>query len=150
MTRLIALAVALTLGGCGASSSNVEIPRDKAFKDMTLDQKKAVMERVVMPRAREIFGEFDAKFQDMTCKTCHGDGVADGSFKMPNPKIKPLPATEDAFMAWIAKEPDEGRWAKFMAEKVEPAMGEMLKVTVFDPRTKQGEFSCRNCHVEQQ
>ena len=34
-----------------------------------------------------------------------------------------------------------------MAQKLEPAMGQLLGRTVFDPRTGKGELSCQTCHV---
>ena len=34
-----------------------------------------------------------------------------------------------------------------MAQKVEPAMGKLLDVPVFDPKKPvEGAFSCNNCH----
>jgi hypothetical protein len=114
---------------------------------MNLEQRQTYMKEVVLPKARDIFIAFDAKkYEKMDCVTCHGDGVADGSFDMPNPKIKPLPNSEEAFMAWVAKEPEAGRYAQFMSEKVEPLMGELLQKVVFDPKTKTGELSCMSCH----
>jgi hypothetical protein len=109
-------------------------------------QREQYMKDVVMPRAKEAFVAFDPKYQSMDCRTCHGDGAADGSFEMPNPKIKPLPNTEEAFMAWVSKDANAGRYAQFMATKLQPLMGELLQVAVFDPQTKSGEFSCSSCH----
>jgi hypothetical protein len=34
-----------------------------------------------------------------------------------------------------------------MATKVEPMMGELLQMSVFDPKTKTGDFSCEACHT---
>lgn len=141
------LAVGLALGACGGSSTPAESPRPAAYKDMNHKQRAKFMEEVVLPKAKEIFVAFDPQFKDMDCKTCHGDGVTDGTFKMPNPKIRPLPNSEEAFMAWVGKEPDMGRWGQFMGGKVEPLMAQLLQMTVFDPKTKQGEFSCMACHT---
>ena len=122
---------------------------EKAYKDMDKKERAAFMKRVVLPKAKELFASFDPKFGEVTCRTCHGDGVDNHTFKMPNPKIKPLPATEEGFMAWIKKNPEEGKWAKFMSEQLEPAMGQMLGMAVFDPKTKTGELSCNTCHTLQ-
>ena len=46
----------------------------------------------------------------------------------------------------MTKDPEAARYTQFMAEKLEPAMGEMLSMQVFDPRTKTGEFGCSHCH----
>ena len=36
---------------------------------------------------------------------------------------------------------------EFMAEKVEPAMGKLLDVAVFDPKKPvEGAFGCNGCH----
>ncbi len=119
----------------------------KLYKDLDKKGKAEFMKKLVLPKARELFASFDPKFGEVTCKTCHGDGVKDHSFKMPNPKIKQLPGTEKAFVEWVHQNPEEAKWAGFMSEKLEPAMGQLLGRTVFDPRTKQGELSCETCHV---
>lgn len=114
---------------------------------MNLDQRATYMKEVVMPKTKDLFVAFDPKYETMDCTTCHGDGAADGSFEMPNAKIKPLPNTPDAFMAWVAKEPEAGRYAEFMATKLEPLMGELLQMTVYNPQTKTGELNCGTCHT---
>ncbi len=114
---------------------------------MTQAQRTTYMKEVVLPKTKAIFVAFDSKYQTMDCKTCHGDGADDGSFTMPNGKIKPLPNTEEAFMAWVGKDAEAARYTGFMASKVEPLMGELLHVSVFDPKTKTGEMSCANCHM---
>ena len=143
----ISFVLVAALAACGGSSSATESPRPAAYKDMNHKQRAQFMKEVVLPKSREIFVAFDAKFKDMDCKTCHGDGVTDGTFKMPNPKIRPLPNSEAAFGALVAKEPDLARWGKFMGEKVEPLMAQLLQEQVFDPQAKTGEFSCVACHT---
>jgi hypothetical protein len=132
---------------CGSTPKSAAPPKDMVWKDMDPDQRAAYMKDVVLPKAKEIFVAFDPKYQTMDCKTCHGDGATDHTFKMPNPKIRVLPNTEEAFMAWVGKDPDAARFTEFMAKKVEPLMGELLHEPVFDPKTKTGEFSCKDCHV---
>jgi hypothetical protein len=139
----------LVLAACGGGSSTKTTPepaKPLVWKDMDLEQRATYMKEVVLPRAKEAFVAFDAKYQSMDCATCHGDGVTDGSYDMPNPKIKPLPNSEEAFMAWVTKEPEAGRYAQFMSTKLEPLMGELLQKAVFDPTTKTGELSCNTCH----
>ncbi len=135
------------LAACGSSSKPAPAPaKPIAWKDMDATQREQYMKDVVMPRTKALFVAFDAKYQSMDCKTCHGDGATDGTFEMPNPKIKPLPNTEEAFVAWVSKDAEAGRYAQFMATKLEPLMGELLQETVFDPKTGTGELSCQNCH----
>jgi hypothetical protein len=151
MTRIFAPLLASTLvlaaGACGGSGTGAGSPRPAAYKDMNHEQREQFMKDVVLPKAKEVFAAFDPQFKKMDCKTCHGDGAGDGTFKMPNPKIHVLPGSKEAFMAWVAKEPDMGRWGKFMGEQVEPMMAQLLQMSVFDPETKTGEFSCMGCHV---
>ena len=105
------------------------------------------MKQYVLPKAKELFASFDPKFGAVTCKTCHGDGADNHTFKMPNPKIKQLPGTEEGFMTWIKQNPEEAKWAGFMAQPLEPEMGKILGMKPFDPKTKTGEFSCGACHT---
>lgn len=135
------------VAACGSSSKSSMPPKGMVWKDMNADQRKEYMEHVVMPKAKEVFAAFDPKYQTMDCKTCHGPGAEDGSFEMPNAKIRPLPNTPDAFMALMAKDPEVQRFTPFMAGKVEPMMGELLHMTVFDPKTNTGELSCATCHT---
>ena len=136
-------------GSAAAAPAEVEYAKldGKLYKDLDKKGRAEFMKKLVLPKAKELFAAFDPKMGEVTCKTCHGDGVKDHSFKMPNPKIKQLPGTEKAFVEWVHQNPDEAKWAGFMAEKLEPAMGQLLGRTVFDPRTKTGELSCGTCHV---
>ena len=52
-----------------------------------------------------------------------------------------------AFKAKLKTEPTWPKWTEFMAQKVEPAMGKLLDVPVFDPKKPvEGAFSCGKCH----
>ena len=73
------------------------------------------MSAVVLPQMKQIFTAFDAKFQNLSCVTCHGNGVADGTFAMPSPQVPPLPASEEAFAEYV-KDPEHARWSQFMLE----------------------------------
>jgi len=119
----------------------------KIYKDLDKKQRGKFMKQYVLPKAKELFASFDPKFGEVTCKTCHGDGVDDHTFKMPNPKIKPLPSTEEAFMTWVKQNPEEAKWAGFMSQQLEPEMAKILGMKPFDPRTKSGEFGCIACHT---
>lgn len=123
-------------------------PPELAWKDMTAPQKKAYMKAAVMPTMKPIFQTFDGKkFKTFTCATCHGEDGADRKFKMPSNGIHPLPNTPAAFQAKMKEEPTWPKWTEFMSQKVEPAMGKLLDVPVFDPKKPvKGAFSCGNCH----
>jgi hypothetical protein len=123
-------------------------PPEVAWKDMTFKQKRAYMKAAVTPTMKPIFQAFDGKkFSNFTCETCHGKGAVDRKFKMPSPDIHPLPNTHEAFEAMMKKEPTWPKWTKFMAEQVEPPMGKMLGLPIFDPKKPvEGAFGCANCH----
>jgi hypothetical protein len=148
MKHLPVLIVLLAAGlsACGSNTRGAAPPQPTTYKAMNHDQRVEFMKTVVLPKTQALFVAFDPKFKDMDCETCHGDGATNGDFKMPNPKLHPLPNSEEAFMAWIGKEPAEGKWAGFMSQQLEPLMGQLLEMPVFDPKTKTGEFSCKSCH----
>jgi hypothetical protein len=144
------LFVAACGGGGGGGKPPVKQPEPEpapsAFKDMNEEQRADFMKTVVLPQMKELFVAFDPKFDAMDCKTCHGDGVAAGTFEMPNPKLPVLPGTEEAFGEYV-KDPEHARWSQFMIGQVKPKMAELLQVDEFDPATGTGEFSCANCHT---
>lgn len=113
---------------------------------MTKEQRGKYMRAVVMPKMKEIFTAFDAKeFEKVNCATCHGAGVKEGSFKMPNPDIFVLPATMPEFEALGKQKPE---WMKFMATQVKPEMAKLLGMPEFDPKNPQpGTFGCSSCHT---
>jgi cytochrome c553 len=123
-------------------------PPEVAWKDMKYAQKKAYMKDAVMPAMKPIFQTFDGKkFKSFTCETCHGKDGAERKFKMPSNDIHPLPNTKEGFEAKLKTEPTWPKWTDFMAKQVEPAMGKLLDVPVFNPeKPVEGAFSCAKCH----
>ena len=123
-------------------------PPQVAWKDMTFQQKKAYMKEAVTPTMKPVFQAFDAKkFKTVNCETCHGKDGPDRKFKMPSNDIHPLPNTKEGFEAKLKTEPDWQKWTQFMATKVEPEMGRLLDVPVFNPQKPvEGAFNCGKCH----
>jgi len=132
----------------GLAESKVVGPPQVAWKDLTYQQKRAYMKGTVLPTMRPIFQAFDAKkFKTVDCQTCHGEDGATRKYKMPSNGIHPLPGTKEAFEAKLKAEPTWPKWTEFMSQKVEPTMGKLLGVPVFDPnKPAAGTFSCANCH----
>lgn len=109
----------------------------------THDAKLAYMKSDVMPKMGALFKDFDAKhYTDMKCKACHGAGVDDGSFKMPNPDLPKLDI-KGQLKAEKAKHP---KAVEFMMKKVEVQMAALLGKQPYDPKTKSG-FGCTACHT---
>ena len=149
MKRLIAVVV---LAACGSSTPKPAAPAGPpaklAWKDMNADQRFELMKTQVLPAAKAKFQAFDAKkYAEFDCSTCHGDGAEDGSYEMPNPKIKPLPATEEAYVAWIAKDADAKHYTDFMSGEIVPMMANLFDEKPFDPKTNPKGLSCPVCHT---
>jgi mono/diheme cytochrome c family protein len=148
VTATATLALLLIPSGVRLASGKTVGPPDVAWKDMSFEQKKAYMKVAVTPTMKPIFQAFDGKeFKSFTCATCHGRDGADRKFKMPSNDIHPLPNTPEAFQAKLKAEPTWPKWTEFMAQKVEPAMGKLLDLPVFNPKSPvKGAFGCANCH----
>jgi cytochrome c553 len=103
------------------------------------------MKAGVMPKMHALFASMDAsKYGEMTCKTCHGVGAIEGSFRMPNPDLPKLDPKPEAFKTLEQTNP---RMFNFMATQVEPTMASLLAVQPHDMKTNTG-FSCFNCHTK--
>lgn len=153
LSSILAAAVLVPLfvfapAGVRRAQGKVVGPPQIAWKAMSYEQKRAYMKDAVVPTMKPIFQAFDGKkFKLFDCRTCHGDDGAERKFKMPSNDIHPLPNTKEAFEAKLKTEPTWPKWTEFMAQKVEPAMGKLLDVPVFDPKKPvEGAFSCGKCH----
>ncbi len=156
MTKRIAFAALLSLLSLSCASTRAAapgadtaaivaaIPRDATFDDMTKRQRGAYMKEVVLPEMRSVFVELDPKLKDMQCRTCHGKGFDDRTFKMPNPDLPVLPASEEG---WAKLMQEKGASVRFMATRVKPKMASLLRLPEYDPKTKTGDVGCDTCHV---
>jgi hypothetical protein len=109
------------------------------------EQKLAWMKVGVLPKMAPLFHDYDAKaYDEPKCVLCHGAGAKDGTFKMPNPDLPKLPATEAGLKGLAAKHP---KIFGFMAKQVEPTMASLLGEQPYDMKTKQG-FNCFGCHTK--
>ena len=113
---------------------------------MSKEQRKEYMKTVVLPQMKQTFVAFNAdRYKSMTCLTCHGDGVVQGRFTMPNPKLPKLPATPEGFQKLMSEKPTV---VQFMATRVKPQMAHLLGMPEFTPQTKSG-FGCFQCHTKE-
>lgn len=147
-TLPVLLFIVVAFAPVGVAQGKTVGPPAVAWKELTYDQKKAYMKAAVVPAMKPIFQAFDAKkFKTVNCVTCHGEDGAERKFKMPSNDIHPLPNTKEGFEAKLKTEPTWPKWTEFMAQKVEPAMGKVLDVPVFNPQKPvEGAFGCNKCH----
>src|SRR5262245_27841161 len=151
----LALAACLAVGAVACAETNGSTPSavganaagkspEVTWPDMVKDQRIEYMRTVLLPRMKEAFTNFSPdRFSKMNCVTCHGDSAADGSFKMPNPKLPKLPTTPDGFKQLAQEKPAV---FEFMKNEVKPKMAAMLGVPEWNPETKSG-FGCMECHT---
>lgn len=120
-------------------------PKAGEWDTWSHDQKGEYMKRAVMPKMGGLFHDFDAKkYAEPKCVLCHGSGVKDGSFKMPNPELPKLDVSPAGFKAMQAKQPAV---LEFMAKQVETTMADLVGEAPYDPKTQKG-FGCLECHTK--
>src|SRR6188508_2842349 len=74
------IAICSFVTACGATPDGA--PSDvsqKSYAEMTFEERALFMNDTVLPRMRETFVAFEAKFANMSCGTCHGEGVTSGA-----------------------------------------------------------------------
>lgn len=120
-------------------------PGQKSWTDMSHDERLALMKTAVMPQMKKAFQDFDAKqYADFSCMTCHGPGIKQHKFDMPNPKLPKLDA-KGGFKKEAAKHP---KALQFMEHVVEPQMAQILGLPTWEPTNPSG-FGCGGCHTMQ-
>jgi mono/diheme cytochrome c family protein len=121
-------------------------PEPDAFIKLAKDEKIKIMKTKVQPAMAKAFKAVDGKaFAKFNCKTCHGKGAADETFKMPNPDLPPLDfaAIQAGNLDAKAK-----KMLDFMEKKVKPDVAKILGLPEFDPaHPEAGGFGCLACHT---
>jgi hypothetical protein len=104
------------------------------------------MKSAVLPKFRTLFHDFDpAKYAEVKCVLCHGSGVKNGTFKMPNPDLPKLP-TKPAEMQKLHEK--NAKVMDFMIKEVKPTMADLLGEPGYDPKTNPNGFGCFGCHTK--
>ena len=116
-------------------------PFDGEWKTWSHEQKLAYMKSAVLPAEAALFRTYSARFADFTCRTCHGAGADDGSYKMPNPA---LPTLVPGHIHDLEKTLPEG--FRFMNDIVMPRTAALLGLPEFQHETMRG-FGCLACHT---
>jgi hypothetical protein len=104
---------------------------DVPFRQLDLAQRAQFMEQRVLPAMKPLFQRHDAaKFADFGCVTCHGDGVAQKTFEMPNKKLPVLDLADTSKL--------EPRDLEFMKSVVKPTISKLLD---------EPDLGCLDCHT---
>jgi len=120
-----------------------KLPAPGEWDAWSRDRRLGHMEAIVLPDARTELTAYDARrFAAMTCKTCHGAGVDDGSFRMPNPALPQLDGTPAGFQRL---ERDHKQALETMT-KLTRRTADLLGEPAFSLQTGTG-FGCFACHV---
>lgn len=121
------------------ASATAPTPTGPVWRDdATKDQKVAFMKAHVVPPMSKVFQAADAKkYAEFGCKTCHGP-----QYKEPKDYLPKLTLKDGKITAFA----DKPQVAKWMAEKVTPAMASAMGQKPYDPQTHQG-FGCGGCHT---
>ncbi len=129
-----------------ANTDDATAGTEKTFAQMSDDERKDFMKKVVLPKVRPAFQSADPKeFAKMNCATCHGPNAREAKFEMPNPKLLKLPSTP---AGWKKLAEKEGKMMAFMKDELTPMMAELLHEAPFDPKTGKG-FGCFECHTKE-
>jgi hypothetical protein len=124
--------------GSGSAAAKPPLP-DVPFDSLDHAQRIQFMEEKVLPTMEPLFKAHDPKkFADFGCKTCHGAGVKDDKYDMPNDK---LPKLFGPSMPKYEKEDVD-----FMSKTVKPTMAKLLKQPEMSKDNPKG-FGCLECHT---
>jgi len=117
---------------------------DKPWETMNHEEKEWYMIGKVHPIMRQVFQTLDgARYagEKFECAPCHEPNFEVTKYKMPNPKLSPVPAFGTP--EWKAME--GARIVKFMQARVTPVMSQLLG---YDPNdaSKGDAVTCHACH----
>jgi hypothetical protein len=128
-------------GGEGGGGAPVVEAPAKPWPEMNDEERLELMKTKVLPVMKAKFQAFNAtEFAEFKCETCHGSGVNQGNFEMPNPELPVLTMAE-------VQNPDAEHkpWVDFMAQEVKPTMATLLGVPEWTPENPAG-LGCATCH----
>jgi hypothetical protein len=133
-------------GGGGGGTGPTEPPPGPLspgqWETMDHEAQEAFMEHAVLPAMAAEFKAFDpVRFAEFNCKTCHGAGIDNHTYEMPNPDLPKLD--------FANPDPAHAKISEFMANKVKPGMATLLGLPEYSPENPSG-FGCLACHQMKQ
>ena len=147
LVKVAALAVimALLFPGCYPKRVGLADSDGKAltWPEMTTVQRKAHMQRVILPRAAIIFRDWRPdRFAKVDCTLCHGQGVVEENFPMPTTHLPRL--SGDALLGPEFEKYPETTQLKL--NRLVPEISDALGLKSFSIITRKG-FGCYSCHL---
>lgn len=141
----LAITISLLVPGCYPKHVGPAGPDGNAltWPEMTIVQRQAHMQQVVLPRAAAVFREWRPnRYAEITCKLCHGQGVDIWDFSMPTDHLPRL--SGDVLLGTeFEKYPDTTR---LKLNRLVPEMSDALGLKSFSIITRKG-FGCYSCHL---
>jgi hypothetical protein len=133
-------------GASSAPAMQVAPPGPGEWDTWDHARKLAYMKGSFMEEERRIFATWEpVRFRALDCRTCHGPGVEDEGYRMPNPDLPHLFPGKEGYEELFAHEPEAFR---FMQKTLVPETARLLGLPAFDMEKHTG-FSCYQCHVKQ-
>ncbi len=113
------------------------------WAEMNLEQRKAHMSQVIVPRAGAVFRSWrPEKYQNINCTLCHGQNALKDNFHMPTDHLPRL-SGELLLGPEFAKYPET---TQLKLDQLVPTMSEALGLKSFSIVTRSG-FGCYSCHL---
>jgi hypothetical protein len=142
---VMAVLAALAFWGCYPKRVGPMGPGGErlTWTEMNVEQRKAHMSNVVLPRAAAVFRAWrPERFARVDCTLCHGQGANTGNFHMPTAHLPRL-SGELLLGPEFQKHPDTTR---LKLDRLVPEIAEALGLKSFSIITRTG-FGCYSCHL---
>lgn len=142
---ILAIICALLLCTCYPKPIGPTGPDGKksTWDEMNIAQRKTHMERIILPRAADLFRTWQPKrFDSVSCNLCHDIETTPENFHMPTSHLPRLSGD------WtLAPERDKyPETTKLKLDSLVPLMSEALGKKSFSIITRRG-FGCYSCHL---
>ncbi len=123
----------------------IPIPGPGEWSTWSHEKKLAYMKSptFLLPEKALFMDYAPARYADFTCRTCHGKGEDDGTYRMPNPDLPQIVGGREYYQELAAKDP---KALRFMQKILVPETARLLGLPAFDMASHTG-FSCYQCHV---
>jgi hypothetical protein len=153
VTATAALSCAPALEGTGSVPPPGKLPNGGSvvepaaprvpWSEKSRVQRMEYMGLVFYPKMRELFRGEDAQaYAHFRCQTCHGEDMVAADYRMPN-GLHPLPAISPLEAALAHDE----KTARFMTDRVVPALRELLGTGNPPAAGDSDSVACHACHA---